>query len=237
MSTEILGNNFDIHGGGQDLTFPHHENEIAQSCCAYPGSHFANIWMHNGFINMNNEKMSKSLGNFYFLRDVLKEFPGEAVRYVLLSAQYRQPQEFNFDLLKDAKTTLDRWYRALEKAPNQAATKPTEAFLSSLSDDLNTPGAYAELHRLVSEIYKTEDAALVGQLKACANILGLLQSEPQLWFKGTEDSSAIDALIAARITARKSKDFAEADRLRKELTDMGIVIDDRPDGTTEWRRA
>ncbi len=237
MSTEILGHSFDIHGGGQDLMFPHHENEIAQSCCAYKNATFARVWMHNGFINVNNEKMSKSLGNFHFLRDVLREFPGEAVRYVLMSAHYRQPLEFNMDLLTDAKKTLDRFYRAIEKYPAQAATKPSQAFLDAMCDDLNTPQAYAELHRLVGEINKTGDADLVGQLKASAHMLGLLQADPQEWFQGgANDNSDIEKLVAARLDARKNKDFAEADRIRDELTAKGIVLDDSQ-GATSWRRA
>lgn len=237
MSTEILGPNFDIHGGGQDLMFPHHENEIAQSCCAYEDSSFARVWMHNGFINVNNEKMSKSLGNFHFLRDVLKEFPGEVVRYVLLSAHYRQPLEFNFDLLTEAKKTLDRFYRAIEKYPDQDPTKPSQLFLDALADDLNTPSAYAELHRLVGEINKTGDTELVGQLKASANLLGLLQAQPLEWFQGgANDNAEIDELVAARLTARQNKDFKEADRLRDELTAKGIILDDSA-GATSWRRA
>lgn len=238
MSTELLGENFDIHGGGLDLTFPHHENEIAQSCCAHKGSSFAQVWMHNGFLNIGNEKMSKSLNNFFTVHELLEKHPGEAIRYVLLSSQYRQPLEFNFDLLTDAKKTLDRFYRALEKAPEQGATQPTEAFLEALQDDLNTPMAYAELHRLVGEIHKSGDAELIGQLKACANMLGLLQSEPKVWFKGGHpfEEDEINKAIEARKQARANKNFAEADRIRDELLAIGVVLDDSASGTT-WRRA
>ena len=240
MSTDILGKEFDIHGGGLDLTFPHHENEIAQSCCANKDHGFARIWMHNGFINVNNEKMSKSLHNFHFLRDVLKQFDGDVIRYVLMMGQYRQPLEFNFDLLHDAKKTLDRMYRALERAPEQAATQPSPEFVVALSDDLNTPQAYAELHRLVGEIHKADDAAvsdLIGQLKAGAELVGLLTKNPSDWFRGEvgDDAAEIDALIAARLDARKAKDFAKADEIRNQLTAMGIILDDGPTGTT-WRK-
>lgn len=240
MATDILGKSFDIHGGGMDLAFPHHENEIAQSCCANKGHGFARVWMHNGFINLGNVKMSKSLGNFYFLRDVLQKFPGDAVRYVLMSGHYRQPLEFTFDLLEDAKRTLDRVYRALEKAPDQSATAPTDEFIAALSDDLNTPRAYAELHRLVGEINKASDqdaATLIGQLKASAEIVGLLTKKPEEWFKGeaADDTAEIETLIAARLSARQNKNFAEADKLRDQLTGMGIVLDDGANGTT-WRR-
>ena len=227
MATELLGKDFDIHGGGLDLTFPHHENEIAQSCCADHSAGFAHVWMHNGFINVDNEKMSKSLGNFHFLRDVLQKFPGEAVRFVLLSAQYRQPQEFNFGLLEEAKKTLDKFYRAIKK--NDApATSPTKAFIEALADDLNTPMAIAELHRLVGED--------IGALKACCDLVGLLQQTPEQWFKGDDkDTSIIETLIAKRNAARAAKDFAAADTVRAELTAMNIILDDGPNGTT-WRR-
>jgi cysteinyl-tRNA synthetase len=232
MSTEILGKTFDIHGGGLDLTFPHHENEIAQSCCANKRDQFANLWMHNGFINVDNEKMSKSLGNFRLLHDLLKEYPGEAIRYALLSAHYRQPAEFNLDLLKDAKGILDRWYRVLEKFPDTEATKPTDAFIAALADDLNTPEAFAELHRLA----KSDD---IGAFKASANLLGLMQSSAKEWFRGGHpfEEAEINQALAARIAAKQAKNYAEADRIRKELADKGIQIDDISATETTWRRA
>lgn len=241
MATDILGKEFDIHGGGLDLTFPHHENEIAQSCCAHKDHGFARVWMHNGFINVDNEKMSKSLGNFHFLRDMLQRFPGEAVRYVLMASHYRQPSEFSIELLHEAKKILDRMYRALERAPDQPATQPTTAFIEAMTDDLNTPQAYAELHRLVGEINKAGDAeakTLIGQLKASAELVGFLMKNPVDWFRGEagEEATEIEALIAARLAARQSRDFAQADKIRDQLTAMGIVLDDGPNGTT-WRRA
>lgn len=242
MATDLLGETFDLHGGGNDLIFPHHENEIAQSCCANTGSQFARFWLHNGMLNINEEKMSKSLGNFYTLHEILDQYPGEVVRYVLLSALYRQPLEFNFDLLNEAKTIIDRWFRALEKAPDAVATQPHPDVLAALGDDLNTPKAYAVLHDLAAQINKATDAAelekLVGTFKASTDLLGLLQVTPQQWFKGSnsEESAAIDALIAERTAARAAKDFATSDRIRDELLARGILLDDSATGTT-WRRA
>ena len=238
MSTHLLGSNFDIHGGGLDLIFPHHENEIAQSCCAHPGSSFANMWLHNGFLNINSEKMSKSLNNYFTVHELLQTYPGEAIRLVLLSAHYRQPLEFSHDALDDAKKMLDRWYRALEKAPEQQATQATDEFMAALCDDLNTPRALVEIHRLVADINRSDQAAeLVGTLKACAETIGLLSHAAMTWFRGVADSGAveIEGLIAARLAARQRKDFAEADQIRNRLTEMGIVLDDGASGTT-WRR-
>ncbi len=263
MSTELLGHDFDIHGGGLDLQFPHHENEIAQSCCADHGSGFARVWMHNGFINVDNEKMSKSLGNFHFLRDVLQKFPGEVVRLVLLSAHYRQPQEFNFGLLEEAKKTLDKFYRVVQNAEKQLgrvvmATEPVHKFIKALIDDLNTPLAMVELHQLVADINSeivyeqapsgdvnehfdiiTRKKALevyLGQFKACCNLIGLLQQTPQQWFRGgVDDAALIENLITKRNAARAAKDFATADAVRAELIAMNIILDDGPNGTT-WRR-
>jgi cysteinyl-tRNA synthetase len=241
MATDILGKDFDIHAGGQDLIFPHHENEIAQSCCAHKDHGFARVWMHNGFLNINEEKMSKSLGNFFTVHDLLKEHTGEAIRYVLLSAYYRQPLEFNLDLLGEAKQILDRWYRALEKAPDAVATQPHADVVAALSDDLNSPKAYAVMHDLVQQINKASDAqqiaSLVGTLKASADFFGLLQQTPQSWFQSgdEDDHAAIEALIAERNAARAAKDFATSDRIRNQLQEQGIVLDDTANGTT-WRR-
>ena len=241
MSTDLLGKTFDIHGGGLDLIFPHHENEIAQSCCAYKDYSFANVWMHNGFLTLNNEKMSKSLGNFHFLNDILKEHTGEATRYVLLAAHYRQPSEFNLSLLTEAKQILDRWYRALERAQLIVETTPHPDVIAALSDDLNTPNAYAVMHNLVLQINKSDDMneinQLAGQLKASAEVMGLLHQSPQQWFQGNgSDTAKIEELIMQRAEARKNKDFAEADRIRAELDKLRIIVDDAATGTT-WRRA
>jgi cysteinyl-tRNA synthetase len=241
MATDILGKDFDIHAGGQDLIFPHHENEIAQSCCAHKDHGFARVWMHNGFLNMNSEKMSKSLGNFFTVHDLLKEHTGEAIRYVLLSAHYRQPLEFNLDLLNEAKQILDRWYRAIEKAPQAVATQPHADVIAALGDDLNSPKAYAVMHDLVQQINKANDAQqiadLVGTLKASADFFGLLQKAPQDWFQSgnASENEAIEALIAERNAARAAKDFATSDRIRNQLQEQGIVLDDTAGGTT-WRR-
>jgi len=241
MAMNILGENFDIHGGGLDLIFPHHENEIAQSCCAYHNVKFANYWLHNGFLNINNEKMSKSTGNFQTVHELLDKYAGEVLRLALLSAQYRQPLEFSENLLDESKKTLDKWYRAMELFPSQKATKPTAEFLDALNDDLNTPRAIAELHRLVGEINKAgekEAMALIGQLRASANLVGLFSHDAARWFQGNSgmDLVAVEGLIAARLKAREHKDFAQADEIRDQLLHMGIVLDDGPNGTT-WRRS
>ncbi len=245
MSTDILGENFDIHGGGQDLTFPHHENEIAQSCCAHEGSTFAQVWMHNGMLNINGEKMSKSLGNFKLLHDLLQHYDGEVVRYVLLSAHYRQPAEFGADLLDEAKKTLDRWYNALSKlSAVEAEIAPTDAFVAALYDDMNTPKAFAELHHLFGELNKAEgeaQATLKGQLFGCAQLIGLLEKEPTEWLRGGGGGEGltneeIDALVAERIAAKDSKDYARADEIRNQLTEAGIILEDGPAGTA-WRRS
>ncbi len=242
MSTDILGKNFDIHGGGLDLTFPHHENEIAQSCCAHKGSHFANYWIHNGFLQANGEKMSKSLGNFFTVHELLEKYDGEVIRYVLMSAQYRQPLDFTLDQLDEAKKQLDRWYGVLDKVGITVA-KPVynETFLSALSDDLNTPAAFAELHRLFGEVNKTEGQAqqqAVAEFVSAANLIGLLTKTPSDWVRGGGDDTdalAIEALIAERAQAKKDKNFARADEIRNELAAQGIVLEDSPTGTT-WKR-
>jgi cysteinyl-tRNA synthetase len=247
MAAEHLGETFDIHGGGLDLIFPHHENEIAQSVCSHGGAPLARYWVHNGFLTVEGEKMSKSLGNFFTVRDLLGQFPGEAIRLTLLGAHYRQPLDFTRDLLRQSKGNLDRWYNALrcaEEAPSDAEV-PFEV-LAALEDDLNTPMAISHVHALATALNKATDplekAELKGKLLAAGRLLGILQQDPVAWFQGdagdaaTDDASAIDDLIERRKEARKSKNFAEADRIRKELTDMGIVLEDGPSGTT-WKRA
>jgi len=247
MSTKYLGGTFDIHGGGQDLIFPHHENEIAQSRCAHPDEGFAKYWMHNGYLMAEGAKMSKSLKNFYTVHELLDEFPGEAIRLTLLQTHYRQPLDFTKDGLAQSKATLDRFYLALRDSadikPRAADAGDVEA---ALADDLNTPLAISHLHEAVSVLNKAksrkETARAKGALLAGGALLGLLQQDPEVWFRwqpaaGSRfDDSEVDRLVAARIEARKNKDFGEADRLREELSEAGIILEDGPQGTT-WRRA
>ena len=235
MSLEHLGASFDIHGGGQDLIFPHHENEIAQSTCALGHGTFAKYWMHNGYLMSEGEKMSKSLGNFYTVHELLEEFPGEAIRLVLLQTHYRQPLDFTKAGIAEARRTLDRWYRTIDGVAGEGDVP--ESLLAALSDDMNTPQALAELHKLAG----SGDAAA---FKAGANFLGLLEQDPEAWFKwqpaqaegeGGLDDAAIDALIAERTEARKAKDFSRSDEIRDQLAAQGIVLEDGAGGTT-WRR-
>ena len=230
MSGEYLGDHFDIHGGGADLMFPHHENEIAQSRCAAPGSQFANVWVHNGFLTVNGEKMSKSLGNFVTVKDLLdKGVQGEVIRLALLSAKYSEPLDWNEKLVHDAKTTLDKWYRVLDRhsreGGNPGSQQPSSDFIAALSDDLNLPKAISLMHTASPE-----------ELHAMGNLLGLLQQSPETWFKGAADDG-VEFLINARIEAKKAKNWAEADEIRKALAGQGIILEDKPDGTTDWRRA
>jgi cysteinyl-tRNA synthetase len=243
MSARHLGESFDIHGGGQDLIFPHHENEIAQSTCGTHGD-FARYWMHNGYLVVHGEKMSKSLGNFFTVRELLDEgWPGEAIRLVLLSAQYRQPLDFNRDKLADARANLNRLYTALRNAAEIPAADagPPPALVEALSDDLNTPEALAQLYEAGHVLNKAggadERARAKGALQAGARLLGLLESDPEAWFKGADDAEAaeIEDLIRRRAEARKAKDFATADRIRDDLKARGIVLEDTPQGTT-WKR-
>jgi len=237
MAEALLGETFDIHGGGIDLVFPHHQNEIAQSTCAHDGAAFANYWMHNGHVTVGGEKMSKSLGNFLTVHELLDEFPGEAIRLTLLSAHYRQPLDFTKDAIGEARRTLDKWYRAIVDAT--AAVELPEAVEAALCDDLNTPKAIAEMHRL-SDLAMAGDAAAASDMKAVGGILGLLQSTPETWFQGAgsdDDLSAdaIEGLIEKRREARANKDFATSDQIRDDLAAQGIVLEDGAGGTT-WRR-
>ncbi len=234
MAWQYLGETFDIHGGGGDLMFPHHENERAQSLCALPGSGFARVWLHNGMLNMNGEKMSKSLGNFFTIRDVLARAPQEAVRLMLLKSQYRGTLEFSDAGLVEARGELDRFYRALARTPAADGPVP-DAVLDALCDDLNTPLALSELH-VLADAAMTGDAAAAAGLRAGGGLMGLLQTDPTVWFQGGDDAAAIEAAIAARIAARRAKDFARADAIRAEWLAQGVVFEDRPDGTTDWRR-
>lgn len=239
MAKAVLGETLDIHAGGLDLIFPHHENEIAQSECAH-GKPMANYWLHNGFLSMDAEKMSKSLGNVKLVHDLLKEHDGETLRLALMSAHYRQPLDFTGALLAQSKATLDRLYNALRRMdvePND--TGVSDGVILALCDDLNTPLALAELSALATEANKSEPVdwpRLKGQLLAAGQLLGLLQRDPEEWARGDSgDAQRIDDRVAGRVAARKAKDFAEADRIRKELAAEGIEIMDGPDGST-WRR-
>ncbi|OYV32856.1 MAG: cysteine--tRNA ligase, partial [Acidocella sp. 20-61-6] len=235
MSWRHLGENFDIHGGGDDLIFPHHENEIAQSCCAFPGSHFANVWVHNRMLLVNGEKMSKSLGNFLFLKDVLDIAPGEAVRFLLMRSHYRSTLDFSKEGLVEAQRELDRFYRAIAAHPGVAAAgEVPEAVLTPLLDDLNTPGAIAGLHGLADAALAGDAAAAAGLL-AAGRVLGLFNVSPDAWFQGAGDAAKIEGLIAERKAARAAKDFARADEIRKSLEADGVVLEDTPAGTT-WRK-
>jgi cysteinyl-tRNA synthetase len=247
MAETHLGETIDIHGGGQDLIFPHHENEIAQSVCSHSGHAFARYWVHNGFVTVEKRKMSKSLGNTLVVHELLKEHAGETLRYLLLSAHYRQPLDWSESELDRSKRTLDRLYAVLRDAsyafgPFTADERPSEALLDALRDDLNTPVALAEFNssaRLLANAQNREDAQkAAGILLAGANLLGLLQSAPEEWFgSGVDDDDAaeIEALIEKRNAARADRDFATADAIRDQLTSMGIMLEDAG-GVTRWRR-
>ncbi|MHA7927671.1 MAG: cysteine--tRNA ligase [Marinobacter sp.] len=251
MSTCCLGDTFDIHGGGPDLLFPHHENEIAQSECA-TGHTFVNTWMHAGAIRVNKEKMSKSLGNFFTIREIMEKYPAEVVRYFLVSSHYRSQVDYSEENLAEAGRTLTRLYHALRGiVPAKAADVPEsehdERFAEAMDDDFNTAGAIAVLHAVANEINQhrrdgREDDAKQGAaiLVRLGGVLGLLQQDPEAFFQadtGSELSAEdIEALIQARADARKAKNFAEADRIRDELLEKGIILDDSREGTT-WRKA
>jgi cysteinyl-tRNA synthetase len=270
MSTQCLGDHFDIHGGGMDLMFPHHENEIAQSEGA-TGHKFVNYWMHNGFVQINEEKMSKSLGNFFTVREVLKHYPPEVVRYFILSSHYRSPLNYSEENLNSAKAALDRFYTALRDVPSAGAdvarddNEYVQRFRAAMDDDFNTPEAVAvlfdlarDLNRAKSEKSQDEASRLRTVLRNLGTILGILQDDPRKWFqpviidakpgrfeiKGYPPEVSVRIsekkileLIQQRLSARKAKNWAESDRIRDELKAQGIILEDRPDGTTDWRRS
>lgn len=246
MACDLLGEQFDIHGGGQDLQFPHHENEIAQSEGAH-GHGFVHTWMHNGFVRIDNEKMSKSLGNFFTIREVLEKYDPEVLRFFILRAHYRSPLNYSDAHLDDARSALTRLYTALKDSPpDDQPLDPHEAhaqaFTDAMNDDFNTALAMSSLFDLTNEINKSHSPALARQLKCLAGILGLLGRTPQEFLQGAVvtgglSDADIAAQIAARIQAKKDKDFSRADRIRADLLVAGIVLEDRPGGVTEWRRA
>ncbi|HTO17724.1 MAG TPA: cysteine--tRNA ligase [Pseudomonas sp.] len=246
MSTCCLGETFDIHGGGPDLVFPHHENEIAQSEAA-TGKPYANAWMHAGAVRVDGEKMSKSLGNFFTIREVLEKYSPEVVRYLLVSSHYRSPINYSEDSLREAKGALERFYNGLKGLP-EAAVHGGEAFeerfVAAMDDDFNTPEACAVLFEMVREVNRLREidvqaaAGLAARLKALAGLLGVLQLEPDAFLQagaeGKVDAAEVEALIAARLQARVEKNWAESDRIRDQLTAMGVVLEDGKGGTT-WR--
>lgn len=245
MIHQHLGDNIDIHGGGRDLIFPHHENERAQSCCGYGGG-FVGTWMHNAYVDMDGEKMSKSLGNVKTVRELLEQYPGETLRFALLSAHYRSPLNFSRELLDSAQSTLDGFYLALRNAgevePVEAAAGDSPVF-TALLDDLNTPAAIAELHQLAKALNKASDSekpAARAALLAGGAVLGVLGELPDEWLakddEGGLSSDAIDQLLVERAEAKSNRDFARADAIRDELNAAGIIIEDGAAGAT-WRRA
>jgi cysteinyl-tRNA synthetase len=235
MSWRHLGETFDIHGGGTDLIFPHHENELAQSLCAFPGSQFARYWVHNGMLLVDGEKMAKSLGNFTTLREALSRASGEVIRLLLIRTHYRSTPDFSDAAIQEAKKELDRFYRALERHPDAEEGAVPDRVIDALCDDLNTPLALSAMHALA-------DAALAGEAREAANLraagqlMGLLNEKPEAWFRGdAEDTGAIETAIQERLAARGARDFVRADAIRADLAKRGIVLEDGPGGTT-WRR-
>jgi cysteinyl-tRNA synthetase len=248
MSEHFLGEHFDIHGGGQDLLFPHHENEVAQSEGAH-GPTFVNYWVHNGFVRVDNEKMSKSLGNFFTIREVLTRYDPEVVRFFLVRPHYRSPVNYSDQHLDDARAGLTRLYTALRDAGTAAQPAPgaidwnnpyAARFRAAMDDDFNTPEAVAVLFELASEVNRTRTARDAALLRALGGVLGLLERDPVAFLQagsagGELTPAEIEALIAQRTAARKAKNFAEADRIRRELESKGVVLEDKPSGTI-WRR-
>lgn len=242
MSSKYLGNSFDIHGGGNDLIFPHHENECAQSMCAHPHDTYAKYWVHGGMLMVDGVKMSKSLGNFYTVAQILEKYPAEALRYAFITTHYHQPYNFTFEGLEQAKATLDRFYNSLMRVWEVALQKvaPDERVVDALLDDLNTPLALSYIHEMVGDLNKAssieEQSKIKSKLMASAELLGILWQNPQVWFKGDEqDSTQIEQMILDRNNAKKNKDYALADKIREELKSLGIILEDTKDGTT-WKK-
>jgi cysteinyl-tRNA synthetase len=248
MGCTLLGEHFDIHGGGQDLQFPHHENEIAQSEAA-TGQTFVNYWMHNGYVQIDNEKMSKSLNNFFTIREVLAQYDAEVVRFFIARAHYRSPLNYSDVHIDDARNALARLYTALKDVtPDDAGIDWNEAhaqrFQAAMNDDFNTPVAVSVLFELATEVNRTRDAALARQLRSLGAVIGLLGREPRAYLQqaagaaaeGALEPAAIEAKIAARVAAKQAKDYAAADRIRAELLEAGVALEDKPGGSTEWRR-
>lgn len=242
MIERHLGDTIDIHGGGRDLIFPHHENEVAQSCCAHDGKTFVRYWMHNGYINIDGEKMAKSAGNFRTVRELLDHFPGEVLRFTLLNAHYRSELDFSLETLCQAKGSLDTLYGFLREATAIDTVEvdiSDSAFMHALLDDVNTPLAISELYQWAKQLGRDSQADKVqakSQLLAAGKLLGLLQGDADAWFQGgSDDSAEIDALVEERNAAKRDKNFTRADEIRAELLARGIVLEDSREGT-KWRR-
>ena len=237
MSSAYLGEVFDIHGGGIDLVFPHHENEIAQSCCAFGREVMANVWMHNGFLQVEGEKMSKSLGNFITIREALADWPGEVLRFNMLKTHYRQPIDWTLGSLRESQRELDRWYPvAKQYAESEAMLAPE--FIAALEDDINTPDAITAMRRLYKDA--TEEVAFAGaRFASCGRLLGFFETPLSEWEHWKPASFRVDEILVAtkinaRLEARKARDWAASDRIRDELSEMGIALKDNKDGTTSW---
>lgn len=244
MSSKLLGNSFDIHGGGSDLIFPHHENECAQSLCAFPNESFARYWMHGGMLMVDGVKMSKSLGNFYTVDQILEKHPAEALRLLFLTTHYHQPFNFTFEGLEQAKQNLDKFYNALLQVKNIALDENIKAdsrIVEALEDDLNTPLALSYIHDLVNQLNKAETLKEKSEIKTLliksAELLGILWQDPEVWFKGeaSDETEEIEKLIEERATAKRNKDYALADKIRNNLKEKGIILEDGVGGTT-WKK-